>query len=144
MFSPIIHSLLSGDINKDWRAPNILGFENPGIGYEIIGLLIHGIPLFCVLAYLDSTLVQELDSKDIKRITHGRIDSDVKKETKVVKFVVRKRKFRKFTMAVLNLHKIYGTFHAIKGVSFSLRMHVSLKRRIASLMLHFLPHVNIP
>ncbi|CAN8006680.1 unnamed protein product, partial [Ixodes hexagonus] len=106
--------------DANWKPLSPLIFDVNGVAYEILVMALEGIVLFCILTYLDSTLsLHPCCAPKIKYTPPEQLDMDVLQERRVAIKVSESRDFAGCAMSAVDLHKLYGALHAVKGISFT-------------------------
>lgn len=116
------------DIRKECCNLNPFKFESPGIGRNILFLIITGIILFAFLFLKEfghfKTLYYKIfkskDNKALEMISKVGLDSDVLDEkTKVRNMSLTE--IKDSNMVIRNMTKVYKDFPAVKGISVSVK-----------------------
>lgn len=119
-------SMSLGRYRVDWTARSLMTFEKDGVGNEVVLMFLHGLALFCLLAYIDSGVVVKLMSRFDERsmMKDYEHDSGVDQEEKYVEDLYSRRYFKGVAMLARNVQKVYGSFQALGGTSLALAPQV--------------------
>ncbi|KAL3235422.1 hypothetical protein MRX96_048330 [Rhipicephalus microplus] len=97
----------------------IFSFTPQGIGWELVALLAEGILYLAIMVFLTSGYARRGDYFVADESTSG--DEDVEQERKKVATLRQEGDFSAHSLLVWNLHKRFGTLHAVRGIHLALR-----------------------
>ncbi|KAL3211599.1 hypothetical protein MRX96_052004 [Rhipicephalus microplus] len=97
----------------------IFSFTPQGIGWELVALLAEGILYLAIMVFLTSGYARRGDHFVSDESTSG--DEDVEQERKKVVALRQEGDFSAHSLLVWNLHKRFGTLHAVRGAHLALR-----------------------
>ncbi|KAH6934355.1 hypothetical protein HPB50_023267 [Hyalomma asiaticum] len=111
---------------SSWQPLSSITLDVNGVGYELLVMLMEAVVLFCVLAYWDSghrcarVFGATLGAASAKASPSSpdTLDEDVRHEHEEVVRLRRDKLFQERALLVENLHKKYGSLHAVRGLTF--------------------------
>ncbi|XP_077513146.1 phospholipid-transporting ATPase ABCA3-like [Amblyomma americanum] len=94
-----------------------------GVGYELLIMLMEAVLLFCLLGYWDSGhhFIRPSASASSPAAPSSKLDEDVRREREEVQRLRGSKLFRERALLAENLHKWYGSLHAVRGLSFTVQ-----------------------
>ncbi|CAN8022181.1 unnamed protein product [Ixodes persulcatus] len=94
----------------------------PGVALEILVMAAEGVLLFAFIVWKDSGPRNVfLSSRSKKTNSNGHLDADVQREKDLVQDLRVQSQELAHTMIVDDLHKVYGSLHAVQGLNLAVR-----------------------
>lgn len=113
------YAMLTAQVLGSDCSVGIFSFTNDGIGWELVALTAEGILYLVIMVFLTSGYTRKRDYFVAEESTSG--DEDVEQEKKQVEVLRREGDFSAHSLLVWNLHKRFGTLHAVRGIHMALR-----------------------
>ncbi|KAH6934473.1 hypothetical protein HPB50_024545 [Hyalomma asiaticum] len=117
--------ILANKTNDVWTEPYALSFSPRGILQDVVIMLVMGAALFAYLLHRVSgwSQIGREMSAPPQQATKGPVDDDVAAERAAVADICRQQRFGDAGNALVaqELHKVFGTVHAVRGLSFTLK-----------------------
>lgn len=119
--------MFAGYYVQNWRTKNLMDFDKEGVSIEILSLFFVGFFFFCCLALNDSGCFMGCTFWNVSPTKKSPSESDVKMEQMRVEQICADHDFGDTTLAANKLEKLYGAFHAVKGISFAVAQKVGTR-----------------
>ncbi|XP_040069715.3 ATP-binding cassette sub-family A member 2-like [Ixodes scapularis] len=99
-----------------------LSFHEAGVALEILVMAAEGVLLFAFIVWKDSGPRNVFPSSRSKKTnSNGHLDADVQREKDLVQDMRVQSQALVHTMVVDDLHKVYGSLHAVQGLNLAVR-----------------------
>ncbi|XP_077564635.1 phospholipid-transporting ATPase ABCA3-like [Haemaphysalis longicornis] len=114
--------------DTSWSPVSALMFNVNGVGYEVLVMLIEAVVFFGLLVYWESGHNCPVNRRGLAppEVDDARLDDDVRRERQQVARLRKNKRLHERALVVDDLHLRYGSLHAVRGLSFSVKQYECL------------------